>query len=227
MNRIAALLTDIEGTTTPIAFVHDVLFPYAKSRLAAFCADHANDPVLADVRRLADGRDVLATLTDWMARDEKIAALKTIQGMIWESGYVQGEITGAVYPDVPPALRRWAKAGLRLFVYSSGSVTAQKLLFGHTNSGDLTPLFQGFFDTSAGPKREAASYKTICRGANISPGDLLFLSDVAAELDAAKTAGLVTCQLLRPADGTVADAGHAQAADFKDVARQFSLPRTA
>jgi enolase-phosphatase E1 len=223
----AAVLTDIEGTTTPIAFVHDVLFPYARARLPAFCAAHAHDPVMDEVARLAAGADPLDTLLGWMARDEKITALKTIQGMIWADGYAKGEIVAALYPDVAPALRRWAKAGLRLFVYSSGSVAAQKLLFGHTPDGDLAPLFAGFFDTVTGPKREAGSYARICRGANLTPGETLFLSDVTAELDAAAAAGLRTCQLVRPADGTALGDNHATAADFADVAARFGLPRGA
>jgi len=221
----AALLTDIEGTTTPISFVHEVLFPYARARLPAFCESHRHDAVMAEVARLAAGADVLDTLLGWMARDEKIGVLKTIQGMIWAEGYRNGDITGALYDDVPPALRRWAKAGLRLYVYSSGSVAAQKDLFGHSAAGDLTPLFQGFFDTGVGPKREAASYGLICRGANISAGEYLFLSDVEAELDAAAAAGLRTCQLVRAADGTVAGTRHEVAADFREVAVKFRLPR--
>jgi enolase-phosphatase E1 len=221
----AAVLTDIEGTTTPISFVHDVLFPYARARMAAFCAAHGHDPVMLDVERLAAGADVLETLLGWMARDEKIGVLKTIQGMIWAEGYRNGEITGALYDDVPPALQRWTKTGLRLYVYSSGSVAAQKDLFGHSAAGDLTPLFQGFFDTGVGPKREAASYELICRGANISAGEFLFLSDVEAELDAAAAAGLRACQLVRAADGTVASTRHEVAADFREVAAKFRLPR--
>ncbi len=215
----AAILTDIEGTTTPIAFVHRVLFPYARARLPAFCAAHAGEPVLAEVPE-----PVLATLLGWMDRDEKISALKTIQGMIWAEGYEAGDFTGEIYADVPPALRRWAKAGLRQYVYSSGSVAAQKLLFGYTPEGSLLPLFQGFFDTKVGPKRVAASYADIARGANVPAGEFLFLSDVEAELDAAAEAGFLTCQLLRAEDGTVASARHETAADFIEVARKFGLP---
>jgi enolase-phosphatase E1 len=214
-----AILTDIEGTTTPITFVHQVLFPYARSRLAAFVREHAEDPVLAEVPAPR-----LQMLLDWMDRDEKITALKTIQGMIWRAGYAAGEIQGAVYPDVGPGLRRWARAGLRLFVYSSGSVAAQKLLFRHSVEGDFSGLFQGYFDTTVGPKRAAASYAAIARGVNVTPAEFLFLSDVEAELDAAAEAGLATCQLVREADGTQASARHATAADFTEVARKFGLP---
>jgi enolase-phosphatase E1 len=208
---------DIEGTTTPIAFVHDVLFPYAAARLADFIA--AGDPALHDV---PDPK--LATLQGWMARDEKVPVLKTIQGMIWDAGYRSGAIKGVVYDDVPPALRLWTRAGVRNFIYSSGSVAAQRLLFGFNAAGDLTPYFQGFFDTGAGPKRAADSYRLICRGANISAEEFLFLSDIEAELEAAAQAGLMTCQLVRAGDGTVASTRHATAADFREVAEKFALP---
>ncbi|MDR3505950.1 MAG: acireductone synthase [Acidocella sp.] len=213
----AAILTDIEGTTTPIAFVHRVLFPYARARMAEFVSSgHA---ALADVPE-----PKLETLLGWMDRDEKVTALKTIQGIIWEEGYKSSALTAELYEDVPPALRRWARAGLRLFVYSSGSVPAQKLLFGHTPAGDLTGLFQAYFDTRVGPKREAESYAAITRGVNVPPEEMLFLSDMEAELDAAKASGLQTCQLVREEDGTVATTRHETATDFNDVARKFGLP---
>jgi enolase-phosphatase E1 len=223
----AAILTDIEGTTTPIAFVHDVLFPYARARMAGWCAVRMDEPVIGEVARLAPDAPIVQTLLGWMDRDEKITPLKTIQGMIWAEGYAKGEIQGDLYPDVPPALRRWAKAGVRLYVYSSGSEAAQRQIFGHAKAGDLTPLFQGFLDTRVGPKRDAQSYLDICRGANVSAGEFLFLSDVEAELDAAAEAGLRTCQLVRPADGTRPSVRHKVAADFAQVAALFGLPRGA
>ena len=216
----AAIITDIEGTTTPIDFVHKTLFPYARTRLAAFCAANRGHGALADVPE-----PVLETLLGWMDRDEKITALKTIQGLIWEEGYRAGTLKSVIYPDVAPALKRWSQGGLRLFVYSSGSVPAQKLLFGHSDAGDLTPLFSGFFDTAIGPKRAIASYATLCRGAALAPGEALFLSDVAAELDAARDAGLRTCQLVRPQDGTNPCPDHDTAADFAEVAAKYGLPR--
>jgi enolase-phosphatase E1 len=221
----AAVLTDIEGTTTPISFVHTVLFPYARARLPSFCSLHADDPVMGEVARLVPDRPLLETLLGWMDADAKITPLKTIQGMIWTEGYLRGDLIGDLYPDVAPALRLWSKAGLRLYVYSSGSEAAQKLLFGHSAEGDLTPLFQGFFDTRAGAKREPGSYKAICRGANIAPEECLFLSDIEAELDAAALSGLRTCQLVRKADGTIASARHPNAADFDAVAAIFKLPQ--
>jgi enolase-phosphatase E1 len=220
----AAILTDIEGTTTPIAFVHDVLFPYARARMAGWCAVRMDDPVIGEVARLAPDAPIVETLIGWMDRDEKITALKTIQGMIWAEGYAKGEIKGVLYPDVPPALLRWARAGVRLYVYSSGSEAAQRLIFGHAEEGDFSELFQGFFDTRVGPKRAARSYADISRGINVSGDEILFLSDVEAELDAAAQAGLLTCQLVRVEDGTRASARHKVAADFGEVARLFGLP---
>lgn len=215
--RLSAIITDIEGTTTPIAFVHRVLFPYARARMEAFVASH--HAALAEVPE-----PKLATLLGWMDRDEKITALKTIQGILWDEGYKSGELTAEVYDDVAPALRRWARAGLRLFVYSSGSVPAQKLLFGHTPAGDLTPLFQAYFDTRVGPKREAASYESIAKAIGLPGSEILFLSDVEAELDAAAQAGFCACQLVRAQDGTQAGTRHATAADFTEVAEKFGLP---
>jgi enolase-phosphatase E1 len=217
----AAIITDIEGTTTRIAFVHDVLFPYARQRLPAFLQRHAARPdvaaELAETHRLAPDQDELATLLGWMDADAKIGPLKTLQGMIWAEGYADGSLQGELYPDVAPALRRWRAAGVRLFVYSSGSVAAQKLLFRHSTAGDLEGLFSGFFDTGVGPKREAASYAAITRALGLPAGEILFLSDVGAELDAAAASGVRTCQLVRAEDGTAAVEGHARAHDFGQV----------
>lgn len=188
---------------------------------------HRDDPVIGEVARLAAGAPVVETLLGWMDRDEKITPLKTIQGMIWAEGYAKGEIKSVLYPDVPPALLRWARAGVRLFVYSSGSEAAQRQIFGHAEAGDFSHLFQGFFDTRVGPKRAAQSYLDICRGANVAGPEMLFLSDVEAELDAAAAAGLLTCQLARAADGTFASARHRVAGDFAEVAVLFGLPRGA
>ncbi len=217
---ILSIVTDIEGTTTPISFVHRILFPYARERLAGFLATNAGHPALVEVPE-----PKLDTLLGWMDKDEKITALKAIQGEIWKQGYEQGDLLGEIYPDVPPALRRWSRAGLRLFVYSSGSVAAQKLLFSHTPDGDLTPLFQAYFDTNLGPKRDAASYTAIARAVGGRPDEVLFLSDVEAELDAAAAAGLVTCQLVRPQDGTLPGTRHQTTSDFDHVASLFGLPR--
>ena len=228
MGLTRGVLVDIEGTTTPIAFVHRVLFPYARARLAAFVTAHGGRPEvaaeLAEVRRLHPSADPVATLLGWMAADAKVTPLKALQGLIWADGYAAGELQGEVYPDVAPALRAWHAGGIRLFVYSSGSAVAQRLIFGHSTAGDLAGLFDGFYDTRVGPKRAAASYDRIAIAAGIPAAGLLFLSDVGAELDAAAGAGLQTCQLVRAEDGTVAAPGHAVARDLASVTALFGLP---
>lgn len=183
-----AILTDIEGTTSSLAFVHDVLFPYARARLPAWVAEHGGD---------------LAQLTVWMDADAKVTELKDIQGRIWAEGYARGELKGHVFPDAGEALRHWHDEGLTLAVFSSGSVAAQKLIFGHSDQGDLSPLFSGWFDTTTGPKREAMSYVLIADTLGIAPADMLFLSDMAAETDAAKAAGMRA--LLIDRDGGTGD----------------------
>lgn len=225
---LAAVLTDIEGTTTRISFVKDVLFPFARARLPAFLAEHAGREdvaaELAEVRRQAPGRPELETLLGWMDADAKITPLKALQGMIWAEGYADGTLRGDLYPDVAPCLRRWAGAGVRLAVFSSGSVPAQRQIFGHSVAGDITGLFSGFFDTRVGGKREPDSYGRLAIALGLPPAEALFLSDVEAELDAAAAAGMRTCQLVRPQDGTVASDRHAVAADFDAVARLAGLP---
>lgn len=219
-----AILTDIEGTTSSIDFVHQTLFPYAKQHLRRFLREQAGDDAvqqaLDDVEQIV-GHDLSIdeaadVLEQWIAEDRKATPLKTLQGMIWNLGYRSGELQGHVYADTPQALRRWRAAGLKLYVYSSGSVEAQKLIFGHTAYGDLTPLFSGYFDTRIGGKREAAAYRAILREIGLPGDEVLFLSDVGAELDAARAAGLQTWQLLRDAQ-TQPAAEHRQAADLLAV----------
>jgi enolase-phosphatase E1 len=229
MAPVSAVLTDIEGTTSSIAFVKETLFPFAREALEGFLADHGQEPEVAacltEARRLAEpGEEAIAALRRWMAEDAKITPLKALQGLIWRQGYLDGRIEGHLWPDVAPCLRAWARAGIGLHVYSSGSVAAQKLIFGHSAAGDLASLFTGFFDTTTGGKREAASYAAIARNLHLPPESILFLSDVAEELDAAATAGFQTCQLVREADGTKPCDRHRQAADFPAVARLFGLP---
>ncbi|NKE43691.1 acireductone synthase [Roseomonas frigidaquae] len=222
--RPALVLTDIEGTTSAIAFVKDTLFPFAEAELDAFLAARGTEPEVAAILAEVPGPDQAATLRGWMAADAKVTALKSLQGLIWAAGFADGRLRGHLWPDVAPCLRAWHASGVALAVYSSGSVGAQKLLFGHSEAGDLLPLFSGFFDTRIGAKREAAAYASIAAEAGHPPGDILFLSDVAEELDAAASSGLMTCQLVRPQDGTVACGRHRQAADFPGVARLFKLP---
>ncbi|MCX7931843.1 MAG: acireductone synthase [Rhodovarius sp.] len=222
------VLTDIEGTTTSIAFVQETLFPFAAEAMEGFLAAHGSEPevarLLEEVAALAPGRPPLATLQAWMAEDAKVTPLKTLQGMIWRAGYAEGRLKGHLWPDVAPCLAAWHAAGIGLAVFSSGSEEAQRLLFGHSIAGDLRPLFRAFFDTRMGPKREAASYARIAAALAEPPEGILFLSDVAAELDAARQAGMATCQLVRPQDGTRPAGTHPVAEDFPAVARAFGLP---
>ena len=207
---ITAILTDIEGTTSPISFVANVLFPYARTHLAAFLCDHAEDPAVREsldaARALAgkpelDIAGVTELLIQWIDEDRKATPLKDLQGLIWADGYVTGAFRGDLYPDVLPALTQWRQAGLPLYIYSSGSVAAQRLLFGHSIHGDLTPLFSGYFDTRIGAKVETDSYRRIAAEIETAPESILFLSDSEKELDAARAVGFRTARLAR--DGAV------------------------
>jgi enolase-phosphatase E1 len=191
MTAIRAVLTDIEGATSSIAFVAETLFPYARAALPAYVAAHADAlaPLLEAVRASEPG-DPVQTLLRWIDEDRKATPLKTLQGLIWARGYAEGAFKGHVYPDAAAALRRWHAAGVRLFVYSSGSVEAQRLIFRHSDQGDLEPVFSGWFDTTTGPKRETASYEKIKAAIGLPGQAILFLSDVQAELDAAEAVGL-------------------------------------
>ncbi|NHN87773.1 acireductone synthase [Acetobacter conturbans] len=224
----SVILLDIEGTTLPVAFVHKVLFPYACTALPALIRDRADEPAvrsaIEETRTLAPDMDPLDRLMAWMDEDAKIGPLKALQGMAWAEGYASGALVADLFPDVPRALRDWKKAGLTLAVYSSGSAPAQRLIYGHTTDGDLTPLFSAFLDLEMGGKKEADSYRRILTNMRWTATDVLFVSDVVAELDAAQTAGMLTCQMVRPEDGTVAGDRHPVAHTMADVARQFGLP---
>lgn len=221
---IKAIVTDIEGTTSSIDFVHQTLFPYAKLHMRSFLRAHARRPeIAAQVHAIALEEDRQLTLEDaadvlerWMAEDRKSTPLKALQGMVWAQGYAAGELVGHVYPDVVPTLKKWRAQGLRLYVYSSGSVEAQQLIFGHTEYGDLTNLFSGYFDTRIGAKREAASYSAILSHISLPAENVLFLSDIYQELDAAREVGLKTMQLLREPD-TQQQGNHRQIADFNEI----------
>ena len=221
---VRAVLTDIEGTTSAIAFVKDTLFPFAEAALDGFLDQREGEGDVAAIMADVPGPDRRATLRRWMAEDAKVTPLKALQGLIWRSGFEDGRLRGHLWPDVPDCLRAWAAGGTALAVYSSGSVAAQKLLFRHSVAGDLERLFSGFFDTRVGAKREAASYAAIAEALGQPAAEILFLSDVAEELDAAAASGLATCQLVRTADGTRPSGRHAEAADFPAVARRFGLP---
>ena len=225
---IRAVVTDIEGTTSSLSFVKDVLFPYARERLAAFIAEHGDEPEVAPLledaraemgRPDATADEVAKRMIQWIDEDRKITPLKALQGIIWEAGYRDGDFTGHMYRDAAERLRRWHAEGIRLYIYSSGSVYAQKLLYGHSDFGDLTPLFSGYFDTRIGGKRESDSYRAIVEEVGLPAGEILFLSDIVEELDAAEAAGMKTYWLVRDGDLDPA-ARHRQVRDFDTIEPQ-------
>lgn len=221
---IKAIVTDIEGTTSSISFVHDVLFPYAREHMAEFIQQNAENPDVVshinDVRAEAGKNmtldDVISQLVQWIDEDKKVTPLKAIQGLIWETGYKNRDFHGHIYRDAYENLMKWHEQGIMLYVYSSGSVYAQKLLFGHTEYGNLNPLFNGNFDTQTGAKMEASSYQRIVKQLDTPAEEILFLSDIDKELDAAKAAGMKTCWLLRNGD-IDANASHRQVTSFDDI----------
>ena len=224
------ILTDIEGTTSSISFVKDVLFPYARRELPQFVREHGDDPdvrhwldvVATEHGAICDDGVIAETLQGWIDQDRKHTALKALQGMIWMAGYRNHDFTAHMYPDVAPRLQAWHDAGHRMAVYSSGSVPAQKLLFGNSDAGDLSDLFTDYFDTEVGHKRDADSYRLIADALHRSPGDILFLSDVIPELDAARDAGMRTTLVDRREDYPTARTGvdandHVRVESFADI----------
>lgn len=221
---IRAILTDIEGTTSSLSFVKETLFPYARARMADFVRGRAGDAavrgLLADAKAAAgdpimDDEGVIAQFIRWIDEDRKITPLKAIQGLIWEEGYRNGDFFGHVYDDAVRRLKAWHEQGIGLYVFSSGSVHAQQLLFGHTRFGDLKPLFSGYFDTRIGAKQEPDAYRDIARQIDLPPDEILFLSDIEGELNAAWEAGLKTFLLVR--DGGAKTSDHPQGADFDAI----------
>lgn len=206
MIEIRAIVTDIEGTTSSIDFVREVLFPYARKRLPAFVETHGDKPDvlhwLHEAAREAGlveatRQEIIELLLGWIDQDRKSTALKALQGMIWKDGYETGDYRAHMYPEVAARLRDWRADGIRLYVYSSGSVPAQQLFFRYSEAGDLSPLFAGYFDTETGPKRDTESYRRIATVIDEQPRHLLFLSDIVEELDAAREAGFHTGWLVR------------------------------
>lgn len=246
---IEVVILDIEGTTTPITFVHDVLFPYARARVRAYLDDTARSD--AEVRQIvedlrlelpasgfqppADGTnpdsgsrelgagsekleaDVVSYIYWLMDRDRKSRPLKALQGRIWEQGYATGALEGEVYPDVRDAFVRWAAAGIRIGIFSSGSVLAQQLLFAHSTAGDLSSFLSSYFDTRVGAKTEAESYSRMSTALAVPPSSVLFVSDVAGELDAARAAGLHTRLCVRPPVLPPAASSHAIVESFDAI----------
>jgi enolase-phosphatase E1 len=204
--KIEAIVTDIEGTTSSIEFVHKVLFPYSVKIIPEYLRDRETEPEIAPIiqaikqesdRPDANIEEVIATLMTWIKQDRKITALKALQGIVWEYGFRNNEFKGDLYEDAHRNLTKWHQQGLELYVFSSGSVKAQKLLFENNQYGDLTYLFKDYFDTNIGNKKEITAYKNIATAININPENILFLSDVVAELDAAKAAGYNTILVVR------------------------------
>ncbi len=221
------ILTDIEGTTTSISFVHDVLFPYSTAHLPAWVRSHRSEPrvqaalhevfltIQQEYRDFSEEAEQIGWLLQWIKDDRKHPALKALQGYIWKDGYETGAFKSHVYPDVAPALARWKAAGLRMGVYSSGSVPAQRLLFGYSEAGDLQPFFSDYFDTAVGHKREPGSYQNIQKALGIPADEILFLSDIPEELDAASAAGMQVRHLVRP--GTLACERYAGVGSFDEI----------
>jgi enolase-phosphatase E1 len=233
-----ALVLDVEGTTTPVEFVYQVLFPFARTHAAEYLEreaaspacraaieqlreELASDPLFgrkADETQGPAGASPILSYAFWlMDRDRKSPALKTLQGLIWQDGFRSGELRGQVYADVPPAFERWTASGRDIYIYSSGSALAQRLLFESTDAGDLTRFLAGHFDTSIGPKADADSYRAIAARAGAPSSALLFVSDVIAELDAARAAGLNTVLCVRDQIPETGNSGHPIVATFDEI----------
>lgn len=227
---IRSIVTDIEGTTSSLSFVKEVLFPYAASHLQDYLLEHHRQPavraqleVAAEIAGLPPGdtQALADQLRQWIGEDKKVTPLKELQGMIWEAGYASGDYQAHLYPDAVQNLRLWFDQGLDLYVYSSGSIHAQKLFFQYSDVGDLRPLFRGFFDTTTGPKSEPESYQKIAQAIAIPSAEILFLSDVEAELDGAREAGFNTVRLVRMHDYAMSPAqagsSHPAVAGFDEI----------
>ncbi|MEV0482195.1 acireductone synthase [Streptomyces sp. NPDC050508] len=226
---VDAVVLDIEGTTSATGFVVDVLYPYSRSRFATLLSERADEPAvaraIAQVRELtgapdADAAQIEKTLNTWLDEDRKATPLKTLQGIIWSEGFARGDLVSHFYDDVVPALRAWHTAGLRLYVYSSGSVAAQRAWFTSSPEGDLLPLVSGLYDTeNAGPKQEPESYRRIAAATGVEPSRLLFLSDRPGELDAAVAAGWHAVGVRRPGEPYFEQGvgDHAQAGAFDEI----------
>ena len=223
--NIKCILTDIEGTTTSVSFVYDVLFPYFREHVVDLLSISSSEitHALQDVRLLheqetgisgLDDQALLDLILSWSLEDRKVTPLKTLQGILWKSAYESGAIKAHVYDDVPLALSKWSTAGIQLAVFSSGSIAAQKLLFKYANQGDLSAFFSAYFDTTSGSKRDSKTYSLIAQKLGCEPQELLFLSDIQAELEAALNAGCATIQLVRP--GNIATWHHA-VNDFSQI----------
>lgn len=229
-----ALLLDIEGTVSPVAFVYDVMFPFIRSHLSTFLEARWEEP---DVRAAVAlvGKDlevpqdiswpggdsisdrqqvVIQAVNEFMDRDAKVTGLKQLQGLIWKDGFDSGQLVAELFPDVLPKLQQFRAASIPLYIYSSGSIGAQKLFFGHTSQGDLLEWLAGHFDTTSGNKKESRSYERICEAIGLPAQQIWFISDVVAELDAARQAGMRT--VLR-SDSPVSLSDHIQITTFDEI----------
>jgi enolase-phosphatase E1 len=239
---IRVILLDIEGTTTPISFVHEVLFPYARAHVKSYLTAHLDSPEtiasLAQLRKeqaldteraldppalVTDTRaakiNSIVAYVEWLIdRDRKSTGLKALQGEIWKQGYLDGTLRAPLFADVLPALERWRRGGLRVAIFSSGSMLAQKLLFAHTQAGDVTEFIESYFDTTTGPKAAIESYQLIAADLGVKADEILFISDVAAELDAARDAGFQTLLCVRPGNYPQPDHDHRIISSFDEVA---------
>lgn len=239
--RIREILLDIEGTLTPISFVHEVLFPYARSHVGTYLAAHFGDAeTKADITSLRqehiidldqdlkppmltgestpDQIESIVSYVHWLIeRDRKSTGLKSLQGKIWRQGYTDGTLKAPVFADVAPALVRWRDAGLKISIFSSGSAVAQQLLFAHTELGDLTHLIDGYFDTTTGSKTAADSYRQIAAAVRHAEEEVLFISDVVAELDAASAAGMQALLCVRPGNPEQVAGPHKVIRNFDEI----------
>ena len=226
----------MEGTTTPIGFVYKTMFPYALSHAGEFLQQHASDAdVCADLQALRkehtadvhtganpppfnDEPDSAVAYMEWLtARDRKSTPFKALQGKIWQAGFTSGQLRADVFEDAPRSLARWRRHGRKICIFSSGSVLAQKLLFAHTVSGDLSEHISGYFDTTVGNKTDANSYQKIADALKKNPSEILFISDVTAELDAAKGAGMETLLCVRPGNRPQEPSNHRVIHSFDEV----------
>jgi enolase-phosphatase E1 len=231
------ILLDVEGTSSPVQYVYDIMYPYVRARLRRFLDHQWTDPEVAQARELiaqdagaksfkdfagSDRTKALdktcAEVLRLMEGDVKATGLKTLQGLIWREGFLSAEMRAEVFDDVPAALKSWNDRGLDVRIYSSGSIEAQRLFFGHTTAGNLLPLLKGHYDTTSGPKKIAESYRKIATAIGASPDDILFLSDVSAELNAAREAGMKTALVIRPGNApTAAGHNHAEIRSFAEI----------
>ncbi|PWT87688.1 MAG: acireductone synthase [Acidobacteria bacterium] len=214
---ILVVVCDIEGTTTSLAFVQQVLFPLSRKEIGAFVDSNWESELIGKLRPEISPftkENVIQTLHSWIDSDLKHPVLKEIQGRIWKNGFESGEIRGHVYPDVPENFRKWQARAVRIAIFSSGSVQAQQLIFRYSDAGDLTKYIDAYFDTWVGTKKDPNSYSKIAIRLNVDPANVLFLSDVEVELDAAQTAGMKTIQVLR--EGVI-PGKHQKVRSFDDI----------